>query len=398
MPASRQKTDQPGHLGKRQMALYVHWPFCLSKCPYCDFNSHVRASVDEDRFLRAYMAEMDWLAAEFPPAALTSVFFGGGTPSLMPPAIVAQIIEKARALWPFTGDLEITLEANPTSVESSRFRDFAAAGVGRLSLGVQALDDKSLAFLGRGHSAVEALEALKVARDNFKRVSIDLIYARPGQTPEGWEAELKAALALGVEHISLYQLTMEEGTPFLARQRRGEFTLPGDDASNALYDITRELTGIAGLPAYEISNHARPGAECRHNVDIWRGGHYAGIGPGAHGRILDKSGATVSQQDWRKPEAWLDAVEKHGHGVESRAPLPPAERAEEMVMMGLRLTNGIDKKQFAHQAGQELADSIDAGRLQDLVAGGFLEDSRSSLKATAHGQRVLNPVIAALLT
>ncbi len=379
------------------MALYVHWPFCLSKCPYCDFNSHVRDAVDEDRFLRAYLSELDWLAAEFPPASLSSIFFGGGTPSLMPPGIVAEILEKAGALWPGDDRLEITLEANPTSVEAGRFRDFASAGINRLSLGVQALDDAALGFLGRGHSSREALAALEVAQDNFNRVNIDLIYARPDQTAASWRRELGQALALGVEHISLYQLTMEEGTPFRARQKRGEFHLPDDDEGNALYDVTGELTVAAGLPAYEISNHARPGAECRHNLDVWRGGLYAGIGPGAHGRLQDASGATRSQQDWRKPEAWLEAVETQGHGTEACASLPPGERAEEMVMMGLRLMEGIDKARFAANAGQSLEETIDAEQRGDLVAGGFLVDDQTSLRATAQGQRVLNAVIAALL-
>lgn len=379
------------------MALYVHWPFCLSKCPYCDFNSHVRDDVDEDRFLRAYLSELDWLAAEFPPASLSSVFFGGGTPSLMPPGIVAEILDKAGALWPGDDSLEITLEANPTSVEAGRFRDFASAGINRLSLGVQALDDAALGFLGRTHTARAALAALKVAQDNFSRVNIDLIYARPDQTPESWRRELGQALALGVEHISLYQLTMEEGTPFRARHKRGEFHLPDDDEGNALYDVTGELTVAEGLPAYEISNHARPGAECRHNLNIWRGGNYAGIGPGAHGRLQDASGATLSQQDWRKPEAWLDAVETQGHGTEARASLPPGERAEEMVMMGLRLMEGIDKARFAANAGQSLEETVNAEQLGDLVAGGFLVDNQTSLGATARGQRVLNAVIAALL-
>ncbi|MCH8863116.1 MAG: radical SAM family heme chaperone HemW, partial [Proteobacteria bacterium] len=343
---------------------------------------------------------LDWLAAEFSPASpvsLGSVFFGGGTPSLMPPGIVAEILEKAQALWPADSSLEITLEANPTSVEAGRFKGFAAAGINRLSLGVQALDDAALAFLGRQHSATEALAALEVAQANFSRVNIDLIYARPDQTPESWRTELRRALALGVEHISLYQLTMEEGTPFLARQKRGEFQLPDDDGGNALYDVTRELTVAAGLPAYEISNHARSGAECRHNLDIWRGGHYAAIGPGAHARLRDASGATISQQGWRKPEAWLDAVETHGHGTEARATLPAGERAEEMVMMGLRLTEGIDKARFVAMAGVSLDDSINAEQLSDLVAGGFLIDEEATLRATARGQRVLNAVIAALL-
>ncbi len=382
------------------MALYVHWPFCLSKCPYCDFNSHVRDEVDEERFLRAYLSELDWLAAEFPaasPASLSSVFFGGGTPSLMPPAIVAAILEKAQALWPADSNLEITLEANPTSVEAGRFKDFAAAGVNRLSLGVQALDDAALGFLGRQHTAREALAALEVAQDNFTRVNVDLIYARPDQTPESWRAELGQALALGVEHISLYQLTMEEGTPFRARHKRGEFHLPGDDEGNALYDVTGELTVAAGLPAYEISNHARPGAECRHNLDIWRGGHYAGIGPGAHARLEDTSGATLTLQDWRKPEAWLDAVETQGHGSEARAVLSAGERAEEMVMMGLRLMEGIDKARFVANAGQSLDNTINTEQLSDLLAGGFLVDDQTILRATARGQRVLNAVIAALL-
>jgi oxygen-independent coproporphyrinogen-3 oxidase len=380
------------------LALYVHWPFCLAKCPYCDFNSHVREAVDEDRFLRAYLSELDWLAAKFPPASLTSVFFGGGTPSLMPPIIVARILEKAAALWPAASDIEITLEANPTSVEAGRFAGFAAAGVNRLSLGVQALDDRALAFLGREHTTLEALAALEVAQDNFKRVNIDLIYARPEQSPENWRAELEQALALGTGHISPYQLTMEEGTPFLGRQRRGEFILPDDDCGNALYDVTQELTAAAGLPAYEISNHARAGAECRHNLEIWQGGLYAAVGPGAHGRLRNTDGAVVALNQFRKPERWLSAVEAEGHGTEEQRVLPSGERAEEMLMTGLRLTGGIDKAQFEAVAGQSLAETLDGQQLADLLAAGYLLENDASLKASARGQRVLNAVLAALLT
>lgn len=391
MPASQ--TSPPGDI-----ALYVHWPFCLSKCPYCDFNSHVRESVDEGRFLAAYLGELDWLAAEFPARRLTSVFFGGGTPSLMPPVITERILAKAGALWPGWGDIEITLEANPTSVEAGRFRDFAVAGINRLSLGVQALDDQALAFLGRQHTSREALAALEVAQDNFERINIDLIYARPDQTPESWRAELGQALALGSEHISPYQLTMEEGTPFLGRHRRGEFLLPDDDTGNALYDVTEELTAAAGLAAYEISNHARQGAECRHNMEIWQGGLYAGIGPGAHGRLRDITGAVVALQQYRKPERWLEAVESQGHGSEEQRVLASDERAEEMLMTGLRLAAGIDKQQFEAVAGQSLGDTLNRENLPDLLAAGYLLEDDSNFKATARGRRLLNAVLAALLT
>src|SRR5712672_4082084 len=301
--------------GKQAFGVYVHWPFCLSKCPYCDFNSHVRhAAIDEPRFLRAFAAETAATAARVPGRTVSTIFFGGGTPSLMQPATVGAILDTIAKHWTVAPDAEVTLEANPTSVEATRFRGYRAAGVNRVSLGVQALDDAALKALGRLHTAREALDAVAIARKAFERYSFDLIYARPGQTPQAWASELKRAIAEAAEHLSLYQLTIEQDTPFAALHAAGKLITPNEDLARTLYDTTQEVCAAAGLPAYEISNHARPGAECRHNLVYWRGHEYAGIGPGAHGR-LDIAGERRATATERRPEAWLMRVEALGHGV-----------------------------------------------------------------------------------
>ncbi|MCG8694106.1 MAG: radical SAM family heme chaperone HemW [Minwuiales bacterium] len=377
--------------------LYVHWPFCLSKCPYCDFNSHVRNKVDLPRWQAALLTELAHYADQVPARPLNSVFFGGGTPSLMPPETVAAILDQAKAYWPAASDLEVTLEANPTTVEAARFAEFRDAGANRLSLGVQSLDDKVLRFLGRGHDAAEALAALEIARDRFDRVSIDLIYATPGQTEAAWRDHLKRALAAAGEHISLYQLTIEPNTGFAGAVKRGEWTPMDDDPAARLFQATQEITAEAGLPAYEISNHARPGAECRHNLTYWRYGTYIGVGPGAHGRV-GRDGERVAVSQTRKPEAWLEAVERDGHGTESREPVPLAARAEEAVLMGLRLTEGIALETFATAVGCRIEQVVDATRLSDLIDGGFLELDDRVLRATESGRRVLNAVLTEILT
>lgn len=377
--------------------VYLHWPFCRAKCPYCDFNSHVRGSVDQDRWRRALLADLEHAAAKSGPRRVTSVFFGGGTPSLMPPETVAALIGKIDALWGLAPGTEITLEANPTSAEAARFAGFAAAGVNRLSLGVQALDDDALTFLGRQHSAAEALAALALARDAFPRISFDLIYARPGQSAAAWQAELAAALDLGPEHISLYQLTIEEGTVFHGAWRRGELTLPEEDDAATLFEATAAQLEAAGLPAYEISNHARPGAECRHNLTYWRYGDYAGIGPGAHGR-LSFDGAKHATREHRAPEAWLDLVERQGHGWRQVEAIAPEQRLAEMVMMGLRLRDGIARADLRRELKAPLEDLLPDERLQQLVNEGYLEIDTAGLRATAAGRQRLDALLGYLLT
>ncbi|SOD92071.1 radical SAM family heme chaperone HemW [Caenispirillum bisanense] len=378
--------------------LYVHWPFCLSKCPYCDFNSHVADRVDQARWRRALLTELAHYAADTSGRTLTSVFFGGGTPSLMEPETTAAILEAAGRHWRLAPDLEVTLEANPGAVDRAKFEGFAQAGVNRVSLGVQALDDAALAFLGRRHDRGEALAALEAAQSLFARTSIDLIYARPGQAPEEWRQELRRALEIlaGHGHLSLYQLTVEQGTKFYLDWHRGDWRLPEEDDAVALWQVTREETARAGLPAYEVSNHARPGEECRHNLVYWRGGDYVGVGPGAHGR-LTLAGVPHATRQHRAPEIWLKRVEEAGHAATDREPLDPDQRAEELLLMGLRLTEGIDKARFARLAGRPLADCIDAAALAGLAEEGLVTDTPSHLRATEAGMLVLNGVIAALV-
>lgn len=378
------------------IALYIHWPFCLSKCPYCDFNSHVAARIDQDRWREALLRELDRGAARVGRRRLTSIFFGGGTPSLMDPATTAALIDRATALFEAAGDIEITLEANPGAVDRDRFRGFRAAGVNRVSLGVQSLHEDALRFLERRHDATEARRAVEAAQALFPRSSFDLIYARPGQAPEAWRGELRAALALAGEHLSLYQLTIEDGTRFAADFRRGAFALPDDDNAIALWDVTQEETTRAGLPRYEVSNHARPGAESRHNMTYWQGGDYLGIGPGAHGR-LTLQGNTHATRQHRAPEVWLRLSEAEGGATREDTVLTARERQEELVLMGLRTTAGIDPARFAALAGgATLEDAVDAHALgwlreEGLVAGGW------PLRVTSKGVLCLNSVISALL-
>jgi putative oxygen-independent coproporphyrinogen III oxidase len=378
------------------LALYIHWPFCRSKCPYCDFNSHVRERIDESRWRHALLAELDHYAAETAGRPLTSIFFGGGTPSLMAPETVAQVLARARSLWSFTGDIEITLEANPNSVEAGRFRAFRGAGINRVSLGVQALDAGALKFLGRAHGVAEALQAIELARASFERFSFDLIYGRPGQSVAAWEGELRQAIALAGEHLSVYQLTIEPGTAFATAYTRGDFAMPDEETEAALYETTAALLGEAGLPAYEISNHARHGAECRHNLAYWRYRDYVGVGPGAHGR-LSLGADKVATRQRRAPETWLAAVEAQGHGTEERTALDRRTRRVELLMMGLRLAEGIPRDRFVSELGQETVAVVDASRLTPLIEAGFLALDDERLTATAAGRQRLNAVLAALL-
>ncbi len=373
--------------------VYIHWPFCLSKCPYCDFNSHVRhAAIDEARFARAFEAEIAATAARAPGRTVSTVFFGGGTPSLMQPATVGAILDAIARHWTVAAGAEVSLEANPTSVEATRFRGYRAAGVNRVSLGVQALDDAALKELGRLHTAREALDAVAVARENFERFSFDLIYARPHQTPDGWAAELRRALSEAGEHLSLYQLTIEQDTPFFALHKAGKIATPDDDTARAFYDVTQEVCAAAGRPAYEISNHARPGAECRHNLVYWRAHEYAGIGPGAHGR-LDIGGERHAIATERRPESWLMRVEASGHGVVTDEVLSHVERADEFLLMGLRLAEGIDPARYARLAGRPL----DERRIAMLREEGAVETTADGmLRVTLEGFPVLDAVVADL--
>ena len=373
--------------------VYIHWPFCLSKCPYCDFNSHVRhAAIDEARFARAFAGEIAATAARVPGRTVSTIFFGGGTPSLMQPATVATILDAVARHWTVAPDVEVTLEANPTSVEATRFRGFRAAGVNRVSLGVQALDDAALKQLGRQHSADEALAAVAVARANFERYSFDLIYARPGQTPEAWAAELKRALAQAGEHLSLYQLTIEQDTAFALLHAAGKLVVPDEDLGRALYDTTQAVCAAAGLPAYEISNHARAGAECRHNLVYWRAQEYAGIGPGAHGR-LDIGSERRATATAKRPETWLMRTESLGHGIETDEPLTREQMADEFLLMGLRLAEGIDPARYARLAGRPL----NPQRVALLREQGAVETTANGmLRVTLAGFPVLDAVVADL--
>jgi putative oxygen-independent coproporphyrinogen III oxidase len=373
--------------------VYVHWPFCLSKCPYCDFNSHVsHAAIDETRYLRAFTTEIAWTAARVPSRTVTTIFLGGGTPSLMQPATVEGILDAIAGHWKIAADAEVTLEANPTSVEATRFRDYRAAGITRVSLGVQALDDASLKALGRLHSAQEALAAVAIARRAFERYSFDLIYARPGQTITAWTAELERAIAEAAEHFSLYQLTIEADTPFAALHAARKLVLPDEETARALYDTTQEVCTAAGLPAYEVSNHARPGAECRHNLIYWRAQEYAGIGPGAHGR-LDIDGKRHATATEKRPEHWLMRVESRGHGLVTDDVLLRTELADEFLLMGLRLAEGIDPERYTRLAGRPL----DPRRIRILQQDGAIETTADGrLRVTRAGFPVLDAVVADL--
>jgi oxygen-independent coproporphyrinogen-3 oxidase len=373
--------------------VYVHWPFCLSKCPYCDFNSHVRhAPIDEERFSRAFASEIETTAARTPDREVSSIFLGGGTPSLMRPQTVGAILDAIGKHWRVSSRVEVTLEANPTSVEATRFAGYRSAGVNRVSLGVQALDDASLKALGRLHTAREALDAVRIARHAFDRYSFDLIYARPDQTPGMWADELKRAIAEAAEHLSLYQLTIEPETPFFGLHAAGKLKTPDEATARALYDVTQEVSAQHGLPAYEISNHARSGAECRHNLVYWRGEEYAGIGPGAHGR-LDINGVRHAIATEKRPEAWLMRVEANGHGVITDDRLSSEERADEFLLMGLRLAEGIDPQRYAVLAGRPL----DPHRIAVLrEEGAITVDPGGRLRVTQAGFPVLDAVVADL--
>jgi putative oxygen-independent coproporphyrinogen III oxidase len=395
--------DSPGALlahqsGTEQFGVYIHWPFCLSKCPYCDFNSHVRrAAIDEDRFVRAFAAEIATTASRAPGRTVSTIFFGGGTPSLMQPSTVGAILDAVGRHWQVAPNVEITLEANPTSVEASRFRGYRSAGVNRVSLGVQALDDRVLKELGRQHTAQEALEAVHIARSVFERYSFDLIYARPQQTPTEWAEELKAAIREAGEHLSLYQLTIEPETPFAALYAAGKLRVPDDDTARALYDTTQDICAARGLPAYEISNHARPGAECRHNLVYWRMHEYVGIGPGAHGRLnvgrLDGDGERHATATEKRPEDWLTRVEQDGHGLVTDEVLTREEMADEFLLMGLRLAEGIDPLRYAALSGRPL----DPARVAALRENGLVETTPAGcLRVSLPGFPVLDAVVADL--
>ncbi len=379
--------------GDSGFGIYVHWPFCLSKCPYCDFNSHVRqAPVDEARFLVAFRAELAHRAGLAPGRTVQSVFFGGGTPSLMKPETVAAILDAIAGHWTIDPNVEVTLEANPTSVEANRFRGYRAAGVNRVSLGVQAMNDPDLKALGRLHTVEEAMAAVATAASIFSRFSFDLIYARPGQTPAGWARELDGAIDRAAEHLSLYQLTIEPDTMFERLYRAGKLQMPDQDVSRALWDVTQETTQKRGLPAYEISNHARLGAESRHNLVYWRYGEYAGVGPGAHGRLTTPAGRRAQSTE-RHPEMWLTVVEGEGHGIVSEESLSAEEQGDEFLLMGLRLTEGIDPARFQALAGHPL----DAGRIRSLEADGMVERTAAGrIRVTKDGFPVLDAVVADL--
>ena len=379
--------------GEPGFGVYVHWPFCAAKCPYCDFNSHVRHQpVDQEAFAAAFLREMTAMRAISGSRTVTSIFMGGGTPSLMKPETVDAILNGIARHWHVPAGIEITMEANPSSVEGERFRGYRAAGVNRVSLGVQALNDRDLKFLGRLHDVADALKAVKLAREIFPRMSFDLIYARPGQTGEEWTRELREAISYAVDHLSLYQLTIEEGTPFFGLHKAGKIVVPDQDHAAELYEITQSFTADAGMPAYEVSNHARPGAESRHNLTYWRYGDYAGIGPGAHGR-LTSGGKKFATATHRTPEEWLKLVGEQGHGMVDRDALESDEQADEMLLMGLRLREGIDLARWSSLSGRQL----DTDRESFLIDHGFIERlGNSRLRCTPQGMLILDAVVADL--
>lgn len=381
----------------KDLAIYIHWPFCLSKCPYCDFNSHVRDRLDPKEWQAAYIRELAFYRNLTGPRRVTSIFFGGGTPSLMSPDLVECIIKKINDLWGLDGDIEVTLEANPTSIEIDRFRGFKNAGVNRISIGIQSLNDDDLKFLGRQHSAAEGMRAIDIAGDVFDRYSFDLIYARPGQTESAWEQELTAGLKLAQGgHMSLYQLTIEPQTPFFTSHARGDFAVPGDDDAAALYTLTDQWMADAGLPAYEISNYARSGQESRHNVTYWRYGDYVGVGPGAHGR-LTLNGVKYATRAHRAPELWRDRVVQNGHGTHPFTVVPLADRGVEALMMGLRLSAGLDLNRIADETGNAWQATIDLDHLAQLIASGDVSVIDETLRSTLSGRLRLNRVIEYLV-
>ena len=373
--------------------VYVHWPFCAAKCPYCDFNSHVRSRIDEEGWLEAILAELDWVSTHQARAPVVeTVFFGGGTPSLMKGRSLGRILEKIAARWPMAKDVEITLEANPASAEAARFADYKAAGVNRVSLGVQSLNDTALKQLGRLHDAAEALAALALAMSVFDRVSLDLIYARPGQSDGHWREELKQALALATDHLSLYQLTIEPQTPYALLHKSGQLQMPDEDLAAGLYETTQELTQAAGLLAYEISNHARPSQESRHNMIYWRYGDYAGVGPGAHGR-LDLGGQRIATAAIKLPERWRQEVINTGHGFGELTPISHEEAAREHLLMNLRLTEGLDLDLYERRWGVR----PDGTKIMTLGQQGLVRLEGARLAATPEGRLLLNRVIEELV-
>ena len=377
------------------LAIYVHWPFCRSLCPYCDFNSHVSDSVDHARWRAALLRELEHYAAITGPRRVTSIFFGGGTPSLMAPDTAAAVIEAIAHRFTLADDVEISLEANPTSIEAAGLAAFAGAGVNRVSLGVQALDNEALAFLGRTHSAEEAITAIEVAADTFERYSFDLIYTRPGQSADRWRRELEQANGLARGHLSVYQLTIEQGTPFYLAQARGDLELPGEAVAADLFETTQQVLAGAGLPAYEISNHAAPGQACRHNLAYWQYRDYAGIGPGAHGRIT-AGGKIHATRQHRAPEIWLRRVEDHGHATQTDEPLDAQSVVGELALMGMRLRGGIEAGNFRGRTGMALDEVIDPAVLRRLEEGGFVVHDSDGLRATPAGRQRLDAVVAAL--
>ena len=377
--------------------IYVHWPFCQSKCPYCDFNSHVRKAIDEASWCRALTREVAYMASLAPGREVTSIFFGGGTPSLMAPATVEATLCAITGHWTAGPDVEVTLEANPGSSEARRFACYRSAGINRLSIGVQALDDPALRALGRLHDVADARAAIAAGRRIFDRLSFDLIYGRNGQTIDAWRDELAEALALGADHLSLYQLTIEPGTRFATLAERGDLTLPPADARADMRDITQDLTSRAGLPAYEISNHARPGEECRHNLVYWRSGEWVGVGPGACGRLDAAPGVSIERRQQRRPETWLSRVRQHGHAICEEETVKGSERLREVLMMGLRLTSGLDGDDLARAAGPDWSDRLDAPALRTLIDAGFLHRRNDGLAATPRGRNVLNAVLERLV-
>ncbi|MPT47366.1 MAG: coproporphyrinogen III oxidase [Sphingobium sp.] len=381
----------------KMLALYIHWPFCVSKCPYCDFNSHVRDGVDTSLWRASLLADMAHERHRTGPRTLSSIFFGGGTPSLMPPALVADLIDAAQSHWAFAPDIEITLEANPNSVEVDRFADLAIAGVNRVSLGVQSFDGEALRFLGRAHDVGEAQRAIEVAQSHFRRVSFDLIYALPDQSAMDWEKQLHHALSFGTDHLSLYQLTIEAGTRFETLVRQGRFIPAEADHGADLYDITQELTKNAGIPAYETSNHARLGQESRHNLTYWRYGDYAGIGPGAHGRRPDESGAPVATQRHKKPENWLDAVGRNGYGLQSETGLSPQDRGREALLMGLRLGEGVDLDAISARTGLSRTELVDDDAIKTLSGYGLLKKEGTRLQVTEQGALLLDAILGEIV-
>lgn len=379
------------------LALYIHWPFCVSKCPYCDFNSHVRDGIDIDQWRAALLADMAHERRRTGPRTLTSIFFGGGTPSLMPPSLVADLINAAQQYWTFTPDIEITLEANPNSVEVERFADLSGTGVNRVSLGVQSFEGEALHFLGRAHDGPEASRAIDVAQQYFRRVSFDLIYALPGQSAQAWESQLRRALSFGTDHLSLYQLIIEPGTRFETLVRQGQFIPADPDHSADLYDLTQEITAAAGIPAYETSNHARTGQESRHNLTYWRYGDYAGIGPGAHGRRPDEDDAPVATQRHKKPENWLTAVDRNGHGLQSETGLSAQDRGREALLMGLRLGEGVDMAHISARTGLSTEDMVDRNAIIRISRLGLIAMEGERLRVTREGALLLDTILGEIV-